>query len=578
VAEVERKREREREMALVTEGKLLLRVFTADAYKTVPIVQSQTVDDVETYLRKKLIGATATGSQTHFDDYHLFHVVNERETLLEPTCNVWELHHSRPEGSFVFKCADMHVAIDYGNTSSAGPSAMMSPRESTGGNRKLHRMRSASKVTTGKAELGNVFKKKPNPKENRQITIRYKEKAIQYAFPPGASWENHIEQICDAFEVKGEPPSSFTLQDKQTGAYVNSILDLFGSAAAFPTSSSSSRPDGLFSLCLKPEIEVSRCLQQITSANRNEILDGMKAFKLLCGQPSSASILIFHFLHQKGLDSLFRFVASHTLYSHEIVLMALRVMNACLLMLKESPSAAKSLPALDPSCDVLKSLSSLLLCDPSDSIRVASSEAIQSLVHLAPSCFPHFILSLKSIQVSEKRTPSDSTSTGVTLTVSSSGSSSISKYPPFLLSLVETMLSAVQVDIMAALSLLDVLTMIIAHSPYMSEPHAHGEAKEEIVRVLFEDFTFSGVLHGLAVRPGRYEVEESLLRLQNLLIALFLREKDVTFVRDDPVHEGLLASLWNTTYPQIPLENRVSHLWKRMGFQRYLLVEICSPL
>lgn len=43
--------------------------------------------------------------------------------------------------------------------------------------------------------------------------------------------------------------------------------------------------------------------------------------------------------------------------------------------------------------------------------------------------------------------------------------------------------------------------------------------------------------------------------------------KEEVYNRENEEHENLLMRLWKSTFPNTPLENRVSEQWKLMGFQ-----------
>ena len=99
--------------------------------------------------------------------------------------------------------------------------------------------------------------------------------------------------------------------------------------------------------------------------------------------------------------------------------------------------------------------------------------------------------------------------------------------------------------------ILDLIVLVISNAPYVppSSPLREGdegegpearlfyESKEGMLEVLFGCPAFVSLIHSLAVNPGRAEVEDSLMGLQECMVDAAFWEKDLTFVRDDPVHE-----------------------------------------
>ena len=96
--------------------------------------------------------------------------------------------------------------------------------------------------------------------------------------------------------------------------------------------------------------------------------------------------------------------------------------------------------------------------------------------------------------------------------------------------------------------ILDLISLVISHAPYLPPGTHEGgvegggeelvfESKEGMLEVIFGCPSFVSLIHSLAVNPGRGEVEDSLMGLQECMVDAAFWEKDLTFVRDDPDHE-----------------------------------------
>ena len=146
--------------------------------------------------------------------------------------------------------------------------------------------------------------------------------------------------------------------------------------------------------------------------------------------------------------------------------------------------------------------------------------------------------------------------------------------PPFaqaLKPLVGFFVEHVSSDVIVSVSMLNLISLVISRAPLQKGKGKGPEnagSKEELLQFLFEDLGFTDKLHRLAVNPGRVEVEKAVLVLQEHIVEASFWEKDEVFERDNEDHEMRLRKLWGATYPDIVLDNRVSKLWKRMGFQR----------
>ena len=119
-----------------------------------------------------------------------------------------------------------------------------------------------------------------------------------------------------------------------------------------------------------------------------------------------------------------------------------------------------------------------------------------------------------------------------------------------------------------AVSVLNLISLVVSRAPFAMEKGKPGESKEEKLQFLFDDVRFVDQIHRLAVTPGREEVEKALVLLQRQIVEASFWEKDEVFQRDNAEHEANLKMLWTTAYPDVALNDRVSKLWKRMGFQR----------
>ena len=207
------------------EEKALLRAFSVDSYKTVPITPPMLCEEVERALRKRMI--VVGGEAKDFEAYRLFAVFlpDKTEVLVQPKQVVWPLLKEK-NGKFLFKIPEQVV-----DTESYSSSPALSPPPGRSNPKKLSRQRSASKVHQKRiAEafddgLGVFRKGGHHGQKDRSIWIKYKDMVHQHTFQPNLSWDSHLEQICAGFDLKDEA-HLYTLQVKMTGLYLNSVADL----------------------------------------------------------------------------------------------------------------------------------------------------------------------------------------------------------------------------------------------------------------------------------------------------------------------------------------------------------------
>ena len=259
-------------MRQVAEDKILIRVFTIDSYKTVLISPTLTANEVEKYLRKKMMGTSSEGID--FEDYRLFTSVDDGEA--QPVASdeiVWDIQKGTTTVHFIFKIPDQRISVKEYLAASEVASA---PQVATLRQQKTKsaRIRSFSKVRPDRAmglsfddgifRLGNRA-----GNDQRAVSLRYKDKTIpHFTIQAGPTWEASMEQILLLFGLK-EDVSHFALQEKHTGVYLSSYAEVLAI--------SSSHDNALFLLVSSPLIEVKKAIDAISSAQTGgSIRDSLK--------------------------------------------------------------------------------------------------------------------------------------------------------------------------------------------------------------------------------------------------------------------------------------------------------------
>ena len=292
------------------------------------------------------------------------------------------------------------------------------------------------------------------------------------------------------------------------------------------------------------------------------VRDGLKRLWGLAMNEATQTIILL-FLQYQGFNCLLNILRKYQTHPSDTILLTLKLLEMCITIgtkpppsSPSSPSSSSIIPPVKIEGDAIQRLTKLMLTpdnETSGTLRMEAGKLVISVIKTDKFMYSFFLDQLEQISMNAE----DKASRHV------------------IFPLLHLFVGSLQggSDILLEMLLLNLITLVIQHSPKeKTEEMPPQRSKQEIIKILFDNFTFGEQIHTLAVTPGRIEVEEALLAFQAELITAWFWEKDITFRPGNEDDEALLMQLWTLTYPDIPLKNRVSKQWGKLGFQRFIFL------